>query len=693
MAVNRFDFDRNLETFLGQLRASGILLLLFALPVCPSAAPATEELLQFSTSTFHLAISKAGRASARDAADGQECLLAEPPSVLLRLKQFQSNEMLVPQRAEAVADSDGRILHLYYAGGVSAAVRARATTNYVTFELLSISEDARIELAVWGPLYTAIDETVGTAVGVVRDGRYALGLQALNVKTLGGYETGRRNRFGNTAQALKEVPSQNLKQGSWIQAFSRNRTRERTVSWGANKTIKSLPVADETVIGSKIALFGCPPQQVLPTIGAIEVGEGLPHPLIEGEWAKVSSRANPSKFIIPYSETNIDEAIALAREAGIKVIYQGNNPWKSQGHFELNPRLFPHGLEGLHRCVEKAERAGIALGAHSMSAWISPLDPYVTPRPHPDLALEGETELAADLEATTSEVHLADHTPVAAYRFPDRGLGKDLRTVRIDDELISYDSVSTERPWKLLNCRRGVHNTKTVSHRRSTPVARVIADVYQSYHPDILLLPEVAANLGRAISQGGLKMIDLDGLECCALSGHEGYGEELFAKTFYAHLTDKSVLNGASDLHHFHWHMVSNISWGEHQKSDFRSSMWEYRLQQLAFLEKNYIPKKIGQYRFVEIKTLADIEWLLARCAGYDAGFDLYLSPSQVQGHPLGQQILATIRLWLSAMEEKAFNAKQKNLLRDVTREFVLAKGVNGKWDLRQTGQWSPANN
>ncbi|MCY2990129.1 MAG: hypothetical protein NTY19_19985 [Planctomycetota bacterium] len=43
--------------------------------------------------------------------------------------------------------------------------------------------------------------------------------------------------------------------------------------------------------GSKIALFGCPEKEALATIGNIEVAEGLPHPMLDGVWGKISPTA------------------------------------------------------------------------------------------------------------------------------------------------------------------------------------------------------------------------------------------------------------------------------------------------------------------------------------------------------------------------------------------------------------------
>ncbi len=44
----------------------------------------------------------------------------------------------------------------------------------------------KIDAILWGPSGTTIGETVGEFVGVVRNQDYAIGIQALNVKTTGG---------------------------------------------------------------------------------------------------------------------------------------------------------------------------------------------------------------------------------------------------------------------------------------------------------------------------------------------------------------------------------------------------------------------------------------------------------------------------------------------------------------------------
>jgi hypothetical protein len=51
-------------------------------------------------------------------------------------------------------------------------------------------------------------------------------------------------------------------------------------------------------------------------------------------------------------------------------------------------------------------------------------------------------------------------------------------------------------------------------------------------------------------------------------------------------------------------------------------------------------------------------------------------------------EILQVMNDWQSAYIADVFTAEQKELLKDVTREFKLKKKADGSWDLVQTGTW-----
>jgi hypothetical protein len=296
--------------------------------------------LSWQTDGFRLAVNTNGAlAGITRRSDGKDVLAPGGPAYLLSLRNGGSFH--ASERAEWDAVSGRLTLH-YAKLGATARVTIVPHPTHLTLELVEVQPAGSADAAQWGPFPTALRQTVGEVVGVVRDGGFALGLQALNPKTLGGVP---ENDEGN---ADRPYAAQATASGSVLQAYSLDRSRPRSLAvWG--KRAPNMPVAPipgETVVGSKIALFGCAETDALATIGRIEVAEGLPHPLINGVWAKVSPERGRSYLIADYSEADIDELLGYVKRANLMSLYHGNL-FKSWGHYEPNPKFFPNGEAGV----------------------------------------------------------------------------------------------------------------------------------------------------------------------------------------------------------------------------------------------------------------------------------------------------------------------------------------------------------
>ncbi len=318
--------------------------------------------------------------------DQRDCLAPNQSAPLLAVKvggQFEE-----PTSATFLKDPKSIRLK-YEKSGVSIDVGVTEKETHVTFELTRCEPEAVVGLVVWGPYPTIINKTVGETVGVVRDGEYAVGIQSLNVKTLGGYPENEEGIDQSRGQAALAKPW-----GSVLQAWCMDRSKPRNVdAWnGSFPNMPVPPMPGETVVGTKIALFGCAEAQVLETIGQIEVAEGLPHPMADGVWQKLSPNRGRSYLIAEYNEADIDEMLGYVKRANLMSLYHGG-PFKSWGHYELNPKYFPNGVAGLKACVEKGKALGIPLGAHTLSNFIQTNDAYVTPIPDPRLAKTGSSVL------------------------------------------------------------------------------------------------------------------------------------------------------------------------------------------------------------------------------------------------------------------------------------------------------------
>jgi hypothetical protein len=83
--------------------------------------------------------------------------------------------------------------------------------------------------------------------------------------------------------------------------------------------------------------------------------------------------------------------------------------------------------------------------------------------------------------------------------------------------------------------------------------------------------------------------------------------------------------------------------------------------------------------------SLEDTEWLLARAAGYEAGFCLCTSPETVNANGDGEAIMKAIRTWETARMAGAFSEEQKARMQKLENEFSLTQDGPRSWSMVQT--------
>jgi len=599
--------------------------------------------------------------------DSRNLLATNEPAPLLRLRLAGVDQ--VPEGATWDAAS-GRLRLRYPKSGVEAVVAVRTGPVHLSMELVEVSPARGVDAALWGPFPVALGKTVGEVVGVARGDGFAVGLQALNTKTLGGFpETPEGNNDRPYAAEAKPW-------GALLRAYSLDRSQPRILDvWNRAPRMPVEAIPGETVVGSKIALFGCREERALEAVGKIEVAEGLPHPIIDGVWAKMSPQLGRSYLIADYSESDIDELLAHVQRAGLMSLYHGNL-FRSWGHYEPSPRFFPGGVAGVRACVAKARALGIRLGAHTLSNFIQTQDSYVTPVPDGRLLRTGSSTLSASVSETETTI------PVESPEYFAHEERNEMRTVVVGKELIRYRAVSKEAPWRLLDCQRGAFGTTASAHASGEAAGKLMDHSYKVFFPNLDLQREIARNLAKVFNETGLSHMDFDGHEGCLAPGHGTYGNEVFAKEFHDHL-DHTVLNGTSPpLSHFYWHFNSYCNWGEPWYGGFRDSMQEYRLNNQAFCERNYLPKMLGWYLLTPTTCLSDMEWMLARAAGFDAGFALATSLGSLRKNPDTARLMDTLREWETARRSRAFPPSVREWMRDPKREFQLRSTGPGAWDL-----------
>ncbi|MCK7482309.1 MAG: hypothetical protein M0C28_38070 [Candidatus Moduliflexus flocculans] len=178
----------------------------------------------------------------------------------------------------------------------------------------------------------------------------------------------------------------------------------------------------------------------MPLIGRIELAEGLPHPVIDGEWIKTSGarRAGPTSSPTSAKRT-IDAMLEYAATARLP------RPLPQRPLQDLGALRPPGGpvperaRPDSRRCVEKARAKGLRMGAHTLTNFITTNDPFVTTAANrgADGRRDGRAGRAGvDAAATEIVVDREDY-----FRQEST-----LNSVLIGTEIVRYRDVAGEEP-------------------------------------------------------------------------------------------------------------------------------------------------------------------------------------------------------------------------------------------------------
>ena len=204
---------------------------------------------------------------------------------------------------------------------------------------------------------------------------------------------------------------------------------------------------------------------------------------------------------------------------------------------------------------------------------------------------------------------------------------------------------------------------------------------YKTLFPDLKLQEEFSGRLADIFNKTGIKQISFDGLEGCMYTGHDYYATAKFVKEFYDQVKDKSnILNDASRLDHFSWHIHTRMNWGEPWGEEMRKGQVENRIKNQAYFKRNLFPRMLGWFlvrlgdRKFETTSLEDLEWALSESAGFDAGYAMSINMNTLRNHGQIDQLLAAMKNWDFLRSNQAFSEEQKIKLKDPETEWHLEK-------------------
>ena len=428
-----------------------------------------------------------------------------------------------------------------------------------------------------------------------------------------------------------------------------------------------IPPADDDFAGSAIAVFGCPEPQTLDFIEKIELAEHLPHPTIDGVWVKRWNLAGQAYLM--YDGAQPENVLKYAKAFDFKLAHIGE-VFETWGHFGLKTKRFPNGAEDIKALSDRARSEGIRLGVHTLTMFTTVNDPYVSPVPSDSLLKTGSSVLTKDAGAHDEEIHIKDPS-----FFRNTG---STRTAKIGKELISYRAVSSDEPWRLLDCVRGQYGTGITAHPAGEKIDKLHNSSYNGFYPDLNLLGAYADRLADVCMETGIGLMDFDGFSENGIS--QNYRAAKFIDRWYKRL-DEYRLTCGSTIFHYYWHIYTFMNWGEPWYNALRESQVNYRIENQRFFERNLMPGMLGWFRVGQDFRPEEIEWIQARSAGFDAGYLLRVY-DHIETNGFKEEMYEAVREWQKARHAKAFTAEQRERMKNPKNEFHLEKAGADEWNL-----------
>lgn len=678
---------------------------------------------------------------------------ADKSSPLMSIYNGEKKAYYEPVKASY--DKKKKIFSLTFPNHSEARISITPQEKYFKFTLLSLSSREDIEDIQWGLYHTNITNLMGEIIGVARDTsevvNYAIGMLALDDNTLGGTsktigdaapfqyvihspDTKRfplpdnlqegqvftlgGNGISDVAFYAHKEPYYRIMYGDAAQVdkegrisisyHSRDRSSRREVFFSLIPNMKANvpnhldvePLPGIDYIGSSVALWGSPDSiALLDVIQNIVLQEKLPYPTINGRWIKdpaafvpdALTAGNLNDSIISYTHRLGFKAISLYDQGFLRPD-RGNEGYIDGKNFERKPIKMTAGNKSHKEFSEMAAKYGIIIGRTPITNSLAPGTLDASPVPSDSLSYQQKRILMNDMEPDDTII-LVDDPKYLEEIASWEGHCANLNMIKIGKELIHYLGVSDEKPYRLLNVKRGYWNTTPSKHHRGDAIYKLQVTVNYGYDgviPNMQLQDKIAEYYADVCRINGLAYYDFDGQEFLFNTGHGYYGAKRFFRKMFEHGKQIGVpyirFTGAT-LSEGSWHYQSvwNVGGGKNLY-DADTREWGSTTSQGKDLRDvtfaNFFPVGMGgNFPIKENSTVEQYEHIQAISVGVGTTYSLVLNQKDVESCPQKEAIFNVIRTWEDARAANAFPRRIKKELSDPAKSWRLETGKeNDTW-------------
>ena len=449
-------------------------------------------------------------------------------------------------------------------------------------------------------------------------------------------------------------------------------------------------VPSDKATGARFGIVAAPRTKIQSALQAMTVASGRPVSRAGGAWALGSEEARGSYMNANVSAANLDAALAMVERGGFDVLHFRESWYSCRGHYPVNKRMWPQGIEDMKAAVGKIHKAGYRAGLHTLTACIDPKDPWVAGPENSQLYAYLTYTLAEDLSADAKELVVTEapkgqHDVVFTYS----GRGN---AIRIGNEIVQYTGFTREKPYRYTGLTRGAFGTKAAVHKKGS-VAAYLQQRYIAFYPDpdSPLADKVADAIANVYNTCGFDMIYCDGTEGIGTA----YGMGVMRDKIVGRCTkdgkpcineDSTSCVSQSWWYHSRLGAWDSCCWDPKRFHDLHvESMKRSQVREMELLEIQmgwWAPHLAHPGRLYPAHTIDDIEYYASRNAGIDASMSVFSRYFTQKAPPFHFSRMITVLGWY----ERARRARA--FLPDVWKAFDK-KGAEFK--LRQnpqTGVW-----
>ncbi len=438
---------------------------------------------------------------------------------------------------------------------------------------------------------------------------------------------------------------------------------------------------DVRLVGAKAALIGCPSDAFMDVMDTLEEDFDLPR----GVKSRRDPRINASLLRVPFiTPENVDEYIGYAQKAGLKnmliyytAMFDEAYIYELCGDYDYRAS-YPNKQADVKLVLDKLKAAGITPGLHFLHTHIGMKSRYVTPVPDRRLNLKMHYTLSKPLDAD-SDVIYVDESPEYA---PKHEL---CRILRFGNELIKYDSFSTERPYRFEGCVRGYNGTMAEKHPAGC-IGGILdvsefggVSVYLDQNSD--LQDEVSKKIADAYNQG-FEFAYFDGSE--GTNAPFAYHVPNAQYRMYKQMKPAPVFCEGAAKAHFSWHMITGGNAFDMFPNDiFKDMIVEFPFREAEMMLADHTRVNFGWWA-LNNETQPDMyEFGMSRAAAWNCPTTVNAGlGTAFKENPRIDDVLEVVRRWEDVRTSGWLTEEQKQQLRDPKQEYILLINEKGEYEL-----------